>query len=107
MRPRCHPRGSCSRQAENPVGSSLPPQTGQAGTMVPGQRQGQARYTTATRCGGFVMAPLLQEVPQQLRDVQLLRCANARGLCDTLVLWRRPRLRSISRTVDNDRVVVE
>ena len=48
MRPRCHPGRSCSCQAENPVGRSLPPQTGQAGTKVPGRRQGRAPYTTAT-----------------------------------------------------------
>jgi hypothetical protein len=79
MRPRCHPGRSCSCQAENPVGRSLPPQTGQAGTKVPGWRQGQARYTTATQCGGFVVAPLLQEVPPRLGDVQLLCCADAGG----------------------------
>jgi hypothetical protein len=80
MRPRCHPRGSCSRQAENPVGSSLPPQTGRVSTTVPGRRRGRARYTTATRCGGFVVAPLLQEVPQRLGDELLLRCDDAGSL---------------------------
>ncbi len=82
MCPRCHPRQSCSRQAEKLVSRSLLPQTGRAGTTVPGRRQGTAGYTTTTRCGGFVVAPLFREVPQRLGDVQLLRCADAGGLCD-------------------------
>ena len=50
--------------------------------MVPGRRRGRVRYTTATQCGGFVVAPLLREVPQWLGIEQLLRCAVAGGLLD-------------------------
>ena len=82
MRPRRHPQRSCSHQAENPVGISLPPQTGRVGTTVPGRWQGRARYATATQCRGFVMAPLLREVPQWLGDEQLLCCDDAGSLCD-------------------------
>ena len=82
MRPRRHPQRFCSRQAEHPVGSSLPPQKGRVFTTVPGRRQWRARYTTATRCGGFVVAPLLRDVPQWLRDEQLLRCNDAGCLRD-------------------------
>ncbi len=44
--------------------------------------RGRARYTTATRCGGFVVAPLLREVTQRLGGEQLLRCADAGGRRD-------------------------
>jgi hypothetical protein len=64
-RRRC-PRRPCIRQEKNPVNRSLPPQTGRGGTTVPGRRRGKARLTIATRCGGFVVAPLLPKVPQWL-----------------------------------------
>ena len=80
MRPSRPPRRTCIRQAENTVGSSLPPQTGRVCTTVPGRRRWRARYTTATRCGGFVVAPLLRDVPQWLGDAQLLRCDDAGSL---------------------------
>ena len=82
VHPRRHPQQTCSRQVEHPVGSSLPPQTGQVCATVPGRWRWRARYTTATRCGGFIVDPLLQDVPQRLGDEQLLCCDNAGRLCN-------------------------
>ena len=58
------------------------PQTGGVCTTVPGRRRSWARYQPATRCGGFVVAPLLRDVPQQRGDEQRFRCDDAGSLRD-------------------------
>ena len=82
MSPRRHPQGLCIHVRGTPTSRNPLPQTGGVCTMVPGRRRSWACYQPATRCRGFVVAPLLQDIPQQRGDEQRFRCDNAGSLPD-------------------------
>ena len=82
MSPRRRPRGLCIRVRGTPTSRNPLPQTGGVCTTVPGRRRSWARYQPATRCGGFVVPPLLRDVPQQRGDEQWFCCDDFGSLRD-------------------------